>query len=474
MNNSTNPCSFRQEISYNKSEIFYFVEKIKRIAKSTSTGKRKSTAKVLSELFRRASYNQSLKVSQAALASAKKVQLTRETVARIIALLIQENVIRISYRHHRSSNEYELHPLFYNKTVRAMLKARFPELDDEKIKNHIEQQQKNKQYEYIIRENILYLKHANPKTISDLREEKISHSLKGYIYNNNSYEENARAPYQPFNFDGLDMDMDDKKDMDWDKENHKRGVIEPIFLIPDQKPIQDFIKNQIPDTDSKTQTKKVSMMKIHDLKSIKLTMYGQIRLAAFPEEVIRMIDNRMIHMKERPAKPWAYFVAACKKHCEKHGLPIDWTTMQKLAGHYNMPDDGPFVDESFIPVQIQTPKASGPRMANEEKMKQFDREAAERQQHRKAIEWEKIEQTDPERFKRWNKYAAQLRKEIGMNEDGTFISKEHEASAMNTLLPQPADILKEPSYNFYESVDDFDMDNGFEDYNDDPFGDRMN
>ncbi len=91
-------------------------------------------------------------------------------------------------------------------------------------------------------------------------------------------------------------------------------------------------------------------MKTYELKSIKLTENGQIRLQDIPEEVIYEIDNRIHRMKNQPTKPWNYFYASCTKHCKEKGIALDFTYSRHLAVKHGVPDEGPFIDESFVPV----------------------------------------------------------------------------------------------------------------------------
>lgn len=247
------------------------------------------------------------------------------------------------------------------------------------------------------------------------------------------------------------------------------------------------------------------VMKIYELKSVKLTEYGQMRLSAFPEEVVYEIDRRMLRMAQRPLKPWHYFVSSCKKYCEEKGLAIDWTKMQQLAGKHCMPDEGPFIDDSFVPVQNPIiPKR--PAYGNQQGV--YDAVSA----RSKAIEAAKIQAKENSRIKQErekvqsdtveSEAAIAFRKMLGMNEDGTFINQQAETSAKKALLPdmsdnnrsenvmsknplsatfatasmlignsisklQPSPPEPAPNALFEEPVD------YYEDYESDPFGDRL-
>ncbi len=346
---------------------------------------------------------------------------------------------------YRQCNTYILNELFFDDYIRRSLRHLLPQLHDEKLS-------RRKEEAALMHESLLAFRYMNIKTVSNIKiysdchwqkdtnTQKMSPFLKGNI----TMRAGASFDEEKWSNEFSDSDFYSGIDMDWKEKGQKekrepqKEYIESIFLIPDQISPED-INNK-----NDTHMKKEISMKTYELKSIKPTLFGQIRLLAFPEAVVYEIDRRIVRMKERPQKPWQYFISSCKRYCEENGIDIDWNIMQQLAGKYCMPDFGPFIDESFIPIQIQSKSKSnnlsqksydmGKAQENERIMTQNGLDAMERQKQKHEAEWYRTRVENPEKFARWEENSKALRQLMGLNEQGEFIKETTPQQAIAMLV----------------------------------------
>lgn len=87
---------------------------------------------------------------------------------------------------------------------------------------------------------------------------------------------------------------------------------------------------------------------IRDIKSIKLTKWGQIMLMAYPDEALKHADAQMKQSKS-PSNPYGLFLSLCSKYCSQHGYDKDWRTVNFLKETYAMPDNAPMILETPKP-----------------------------------------------------------------------------------------------------------------------------
>ena len=99
-----------------------------------------------------------------------------------------------------------------------------------------------------------------------------------------------------------------------------------------------------------------------ELKSIRPTIWGQVYLSAFPEEVILHADKVTLNCKKKLATNldrWRYLLSVCKSYCKDNDIETLWPQAFDTGKELGMPNDGPFFDDSFIPVKdivINSPK----------------------------------------------------------------------------------------------------------------------
>jgi hypothetical protein len=120
-----------------------------------------------------------------------------------------------------------------------------------------------------------------------------------------------------------------------------------------------------------------------------------------------------------------------------------------------MPDQGPFIDESFIPLPVPNRSSKstkdksgvnwGKAQANEEYLVQFGKDRMAAQQAKAAIEYPSTPR------------AVALRQSLGMDEFGVFVNEQSELEAISKIIGE----------EHGNSSSDSDID-----YSVDPFGDR--
>lgn len=84
-------------------------------------------------------------------------------------------------------------------------------------------------------------------------------------------------------------------------------------------------------------------MAIQDITDeLGLTKWGQIRLSAFPDEVILYVTQRYrLERKSRILNPFGWFKTVCIEHCAENNITPDWRFIYLLAEAYQMPTNAP-------------------------------------------------------------------------------------------------------------------------------------
>ncbi len=252
-------------------------------------------------------------------------------------------------------------------------------------------------------------------------------------------------------------------------------------------PIRETLNAHEAESDSE-RTKKEVEMETYELKSIKPTIAGWVRLSSFPKQAVLEVDKRMHRNKERPRNPWNYFVAAVNKYCQENGLATNWQLGNELKQKYNVTDEGPFVDESFVPsppVYVPSRRThSGYKSPSNQQEAVFDEVA-----HRNRIIAENKKLSESSHVDRnieneilgceaevsllaasKNPFAMMLMKRIESiknGEDKPLASDKTRTENIMSKTHSPTHVS-----SFIQSVISSPMDAGYVDSVDDPFGDR--
>jgi hypothetical protein len=84
---------------------------------------------------------------------------------------------------------------------------------------------------------------------------------------------------------------------------------------------------------------------INDIKSLKLTQWGKIRLQAFSDRVIRYADNLMKSTDVKKLKdPFSFFVSTCLKESARLNETPNQTLVQELYKTHNAPVDKEYIE----------------------------------------------------------------------------------------------------------------------------------
>lgn len=179
-----------------------------------------------------------------------------------------------------------------------------------------------------------------------------------------------------------------------------------------------------------------------NLKSIRVTVWGQIRLSCYPEAAILYADAELLKTNKQLTNRFKYFCGIADSFCKENELPVDWSGMFRLARENGMPDLGPFYDPEFVPVKLVVQKTSkkttgfNPGKHNQEIIDRLGtpqlKQKPKKMTHEEEWEWTRI--NDPVKFARWEANARQFRAMMGLNEDGTFQPGRSPHEAVDILL----------------------------------------
>jgi hypothetical protein len=85
---------------------------------------------------------------------------------------------------------------------------------------------------------------------------------------------------------------------------------------------------------------------INGIRTLKLTVWGKIVLAAYPAEAIRYADSEIYMRRQLPNNPLGLFKSLCLQFCEKNGLKPDFERVDRLKdkvpwdiGHYEVTEN---------------------------------------------------------------------------------------------------------------------------------------
>lgn len=183
------------------------------------------------------------------------------------------------------------------------------------------------------------------------------------------------------------------------------------------------------------------------LKSIKPTIWGQLYLSAFPEEIVLHADKVTLNCKKNLATNldrWKYLLSVCKGYSKDNEVEPDWLGVFNTAKDMNMPQNAVFFDDTFSPVKEIAPQKQssrkqsdlspyehnlklireyGPHLENQLTQKQTFEE-----------EWEQVRANDPEKYQRRVKTAQGFRQMMGLTEEGEFLPGRSPHEAMKILF----------------------------------------
>lgn len=168
---------------------------------------------------------------------------------------------------------------------------------------------------------------------------------------------------------------------------------------------------------------------IQSIQSLQLTTFGKLKLLAFPDIILRKVEEQGKGFKNA-RDPYGLFIATAMKLCKEQGIRPDWSWVNKIKLKLNLPEDTPSIIESprgnSQKGEGNTKKQSRPFSYyvnhNKEIIKEYGSSALQSQPPKMTAleEFEHIRNTDSERFARLDAKAKEFRQLLGLNEDGTF------------------------------------------------------
>lgn len=193
---------------------------------------------------------------------------------------------------------------------------------------------------------------------------------------------------------------------------------------------------------------------VKELRSVRPTIWGQVKLSAYPKEIVLYADTVTLNCKKNLASPldrWKYMFSVLSTYCRENKIETFWPMALEIAKEMGMPNDGPFFDDSFIPIpdisvshknisrRYKKPHQESPRdiakiLENEEILKREGKVGCLRQQQRSMQDMEQMKSGEPIKFTRWHGTAQAFRKQLGLNEDGTFQPGHSSITALDTLV----------------------------------------
>ena len=460
--------------------------------------------------------------------------LTRLQAGKILRELEEYGAITRLTPHH-ANHTYTPNPIFKDTALRLALKHLLPELDDKRISkrkregDEICAMKAAKIYwSQSFKEEALDLSNSNYDF--EAHQQKMHHSLRGIniIENLSTLEsefecdDGALVPYVAFDFDSEptflvaatepigSFSCIPKKN---NQENHKTtNSVTSFSLSSPPSPNNLFKSSEAANLKKGTGMENNLYEQIipvaASLKSIRPTKWGQIKLSAFSDEAILYADSRMLKTATIVADKFKYMLKICKLHSDEHQLSINYNTMIELGAKHKMGDVHIWLDESFIPVkQAAKPKyATNPThqsssitlqeaaARNKAMIELYAPCLLENKQPKQTIqlELEELKTTNPVAYERRIKYAHDLRIACGRDPitgdalphfdekiaakvlNRAFNADQVVKSSNSMQILQPTMQLAQNSvmrfdYGLCDDTDGVQ----FENYESDPFGDRL-
>jgi uncharacterized protein YxeA len=89
-------------------------------------------------------------------------------------------------------------------------------------------------------------------------------------------------------------------------------------------------------------------LRIRQVKVIKLTPHGMMRLMCFPDEAIAWAEQKLNKSSKFIYDPFAYFVQLCNEYCKIHDIEPDYTRFNAVKESYGYRDDKPMVHVDVV------------------------------------------------------------------------------------------------------------------------------
>ncbi|MGJ0429614.1 hypothetical protein [Methylobacter sp.] len=312
-----------------------------------------------------------VKVSQQTLIRVGRLHLCDRQLKRIIKDLVSLGFITRSEYKYRKVSTYSINLLFFDKEIRLSLKHLLKNLDDKVLAR------KQKNYEAKKKSQEEVYNRAYEEEFFSLLGNKDSklnkYSLADKTRSDNSFSISNFQKMSPISIKEIytythEAETDDgvvmvTEEPDWlvaagtpidsstasgFKEN--RSEIETVSLS-----LNSFLKNS-----SSVPEQQVSVMKhetlyskniiavVDQLKSVRPTIWGQIKMSAYPDEAILYADQQLLKAKKDIRDRFGYFMKVCKSYCDERGLDVKWAMAINLGKQYSMPANGPWIDELFV------------------------------------------------------------------------------------------------------------------------------
>jgi hypothetical protein len=92
---------------------------------------------------------------------------------------------------------------------------------------------------------------------------------------------------------------------------------------------------------------------IRNLKFLNLTRWGQIKLSAFPEDILNEVkDEYLKYSMNNIRDPFKYFFVSCLKLCKERNIKPDWSWVHQLSAHHQMPQNPRYTFPSQTKVKL--------------------------------------------------------------------------------------------------------------------------
>ena len=87
----------------------------------------------------------------------------------------------------------------------------------------------------------------------------------------------------------------------------------------------------------------------------RLTEYGQIKLSAYPEKIVNLV-NQSIKYPQNITSPMAYFETRCRKECANRAIRPDYDYVKQLCLVKGFTQETPVFESTNLPILSATPK----------------------------------------------------------------------------------------------------------------------
>lgn len=371
----TNQVNFK-----NNSRTLYFIDSAMDYFALTKNLTQKGPSKVMDYILWLGYFNASLSASVSQLNIAKACGLSIRQVRRIVEDLIaqgflssKDTVVILTNGEYRKITTYNINILFSDKLIRIRLQYLLRNLCEDTLKRKmdsykakVEYKESRSKQEYIDEcFNLLTSNTPLKKVLSKnslafqetlySNEKKCPVDLERNIYTHTHEEfvcDDGAVVSQESRQAVADILFGSETVTVFKKNNQKQNNKTVLSLS-----LNSFLKNnssqyqqQVSSMKNETLYTKTILPVTDQLKSIRPTIWGQIKLMGYTEEAILYADSVLLACKKNIKNPWTYFIGICKKYSEENNLEVKWSLVITLSKQYSMPNEGPFIDESFVPT----------------------------------------------------------------------------------------------------------------------------